>query len=115
MESVNERTVGVSSGRPLMVARRRAIGLAMVAVGLLDRASSVAAVALFEPLVAAVVVAEALPEARDVPVDQADSADPLRALPEVPSRDDEAGRPAVLGRGRLAVVRPGDGSVAVGD
>src|SRR5437762_9636430 len=98
-----------------MVARRQAIGLAMAAVGLLDRAGSVAAVALFEPLVAAVVVAEALPEAGNVLVDQADPADPLRALPEVASRDDEPGRPAVLGRQQLAVVLPGDEGLAVED
>src|SRR5206468_11370501 len=76
---------------------------------------SVAAVALFEPLVAAVVVAQRLPEAGHVAVDQAEAADPLRALPEVAPRDDEPGRAAVLWRERPAVVLPGDERLAVQD
>src|SRR5262245_65708847 len=83
---------------------RRAGGAAAAAV----TRASVAAVALFEPLVAAVVVAERLPEAGHVAVDQAEPANPLRTLPEVATGDDEPGRPAVLRCQRRAVVLPGD-------
>src|SRR5262245_38518468 len=77
--------------------------------------TSVTAVALFEPLVAAVVVAQRFPEAGHVAVDQADAADPFRALPEVTSGNDEPGRPAVLRRQRFPVVLPGDECLAVQD
>src|SRR5205823_3215517 len=58
-----------------------------------------------------VVVAVALPEAGLVGRAQLEAAEPLRALPEVPARDDEAERPAVLGRERLAVGLVGDKGV----
>src|SRR3954468_741466 len=67
------------------------------------RSGSVAPVALFLPGVAAVVIAVALPEARLIHGGELDPAEPLRALPRVEARHDEAQRVAVLGRERLAV------------
>src|SRR5215216_7478371 len=55
-------------------------------------------VPLFLPVVAVVVVAVPLPEARLVRAQELAAAEPLRALPEVAVRDDEPERPAVLRR-----------------
>src|SRR4051812_48312525 len=60
-------------------------------------------VALFLPVVGVVVVAVPLPEAGLVGGAQLEPAQPLRALPEVPRWDEQAERPAVLLRQRLAV------------
>src|SRR5207248_714774 len=66
-------------------------------------AAALEPVALFLPVVRVVVVAVALPEAGLVGRAQLEAPEPLRALPEVAARDDEAERPAVVGRERLAV------------
>src|SRR5215213_4070082 len=58
------------------------------------------------PRVAAHVVAALLPEARPVFGEEAHALDPLRGLPRVEPRDDEAHGAAVLGRYGPAVVRP---------
>src|SRR6266542_1064959 len=76
-------------------------------------ASSVAPVPLFAPWVTVVVVAEALPEARLVAVEQPDPADPLGALPEVQVRHQQPRRPAVLGLQVLAAEAEGDPRLAV--
>src|SRR5688500_16695579 len=68
---------------------------------------SVAAVAFFEPRVAAVVVAEGLPEPGLVALDESNTADPFGALPEVQVRHHEPCRAAVLRRERVAVVAVG--------
>src|SRR5919107_1590754 len=60
------------------------------------------------PGVAAHVVAAFFPEARLVFGEEAHALDPLRGLPSVEPRDDEAHGAAVLGRDGLAVVRPGE-------
>src|SRR5689334_7763044 len=82
-------------------------------MGLAIRAPSVAAVALFEPLVAAVVVAERLPETGLVAIDDAQTTNPLGALPEVARGHDQSCRTAVLGCEGLAVVLPRDEGLAV--
>src|SRR5690242_10631567 len=87
-----DRTVACCHGAPV---RARARG-------------SVTLVALFEPRVAAVVVAVLLPEPRLVVVENAQAGDPLRALPEVEVRHEEARRAAVLGRQWLPVELPRD-------
>src|SRR5690349_5413015 len=92
---------------PATVASCHVIGLAIV--------PSVAAIALFEPLVAPVVVAEGFPEPRLVAVLDPKTTDPFGALPEVASRNDEPGRAAVLRCQRLAVVFPRDERLAVQD
>src|SRR5260221_1395637 len=74
---------------------------------------SVARVAFFLPLVSAVVVAERLPEPGLVARLDSKAPHPLRALPEVASGDDQAGRSAVLPGEGLAVVLPGDGRLGV--
>src|SRR5687768_9350660 len=58
------------------------------------------------PGVAAHVVAAFFPESGLVFGEEADGLDPLRRLPRVELRDDEADGAAVLGRDRLAIVRP---------
>src|SRR5205085_10025456 len=68
----------------------------------------VARVPLFLPRIAAVVVAVRLPEAGVVVLEHVEPADPLRALPEVEMRDQQAGRAAVLGGERFARVAGGD-------
>src|SRR5450756_857502 len=65
---------------------------------------SLAAESLFLPRVGVVVVAVALPEAADVVVQELEPPDPLRALPEVALRNNEAERVAVLRIERLALV-----------
>ena len=65
-------------------------------------------VALFLREVGVVVVAVALPEPGLVVVEELEPAKPLRALPEVARRHDEADRPAVVRRQRLAVGLVGD-------
>src|SRR3954452_17111853 len=65
---------------------------------------SVAVIALLPPRVAVVVVAGGLPEPRSVLDEELESSDPLGALPEVQVRDEEPGRPAVLGVERVAAV-----------
>jgi len=60
-------------------------------------------VALLTPGVAVVVVAVGLPEARLVRVHQHEPTDPLRALPEIQVRDEQARGAAVLGLERRAV------------
>src|SRR3954451_5966611 len=61
-----------------------------------NRSHSVSRVALFEPRVAAVVIAKRLPEPGLILVDEAQATDPLRALPEVEVGHDEARRTAVF-------------------
>src|ERR1043165_6181416 len=72
------------------------------------RAARLEAVALFLPVVGVVVVAVALPEPGPVVRTQLEAAEPLGALPEVARGNDEAQRPAVVRRQRLAVGFPGD-------
>src|SRR5215213_1216463 len=67
-------------------------------------ATSVPPVALLAPRVAVVMVAERLPEARLVVVEQPEPPDPLGALPEVDVRDEQAGGAAVLRFAHGAVV-----------
>src|SRR4051812_27561659 len=76
---------------------------------------SVALITLLKPRVSAVVVAERLPEARFVLIAEDQPPRPLRALPEVQMRDEQAGRAAVLGLEVLAVVAVGDPRLAAGD
>src|SRR6185436_13974556 len=76
---------------------------------------SVAAIAFFEPLVAAIVIPERLPEPGLIVVEEPQPADPLGAFPEVASGDDEPRRSAVLGCQRLAVVLPRHERLAVED
>jgi hypothetical protein len=49
------------------------------------------------------VIAEALPEARFIVLQQSDATHPLRALPQIKVRDEKSCRAAVLGRKILAV------------
>src|SRR5947208_9028900 len=65
-------------------------------------------IALLLPKIRIVVVPVALPEARLVVVEQLEPAKPLRALPEITARHDQAQRPAVLRFQRLAVGFIGD-------
>src|ERR1044071_556450 len=58
------------------------------------------------PRHAAHVVAALFPEARHVFRDERQPLEPLRRLPSVKLRHDQAHRPAMLRRDRLAVVRP---------
>src|SRR4051812_11347603 len=60
-------------------------------------------IALLQPGVAVVVVPEALPEAGLVVRHQGERVHPLRALPEVQVRHQQAGGSTVLGCERLAV------------
>src|SRR5262249_4836017 len=60
------------------------------------RTGSVATVPFLFPGVAVIVVAERLPEAGAIVRDEPQAPDPLRALPEVEVRHDQAGRPPVL-------------------
>src|SRR5258706_14460559 len=69
-------------------------------------APSVARVAFYLPLIPAVVVAERLPESGLVAGLDPEAPNPLRAFPEVPTWNDEAGRAAVLRRERLGGVLP---------
>src|SRR5690242_21585947 len=69
---------------------------------------SVALITLFKPGVSAVVVAERLPEARVVGLHEVQAAHPLRALPEVEVRDEQAGGTPVLGLEVVAVVAVDD-------
>src|SRR5258706_16007090 len=78
-------------------------------------APSVARVAFYLPLIPAVVVAERLPESGLVAGLDPEAPNPLRAFPEVPTWNDEAGRAAVLRRERLAVLLPGHESLVVQD
>ena len=64
---------------------------------------SVALITLLKPGIPAVVVAERLPEARLVLLREVQPAHPLRALPEVEVRDEQAGGAAVLGLEVVAV------------
>src|SRR5262249_61719024 len=68
----------------------------------------VAGIALLVPGVAVVVVAERLPEAGLVLFQQPQAPNPLRALPEVEVRHDQAGRPPVLRLERLVGIAGGD-------
>src|SRR5215203_5128310 len=68
---------------------------------------------LFLPGIGVVVVAVALPEAEAVGRRQLEAPDPLRALPEVALRDDEAERVAVLQLERLALEGVGEQDVVV--
>src|SRR5919202_2080214 len=65
---------------------------------------SIAAVALLFPWITVIVIAERFPEARRVPVRQAQAADPLGALPEVEVWHDQPRWAAVLRRQRLILV-----------
>jgi len=74
---------------------------------------SVSLIPLLAPWVAIVVVAELLPEPGRILQHQVDATNPLRRLPEVQVRDQQACWPAVL-RGKIvAVVLVGDPSLAV--
>src|SRR6185503_2093538 len=105
--SVNERTLDVSSRMPFTVASRHEIGFTI--------ASSIAAIAFFEPLVTPVVIAKRLPEPRLILVLDAETTDPFGAFPEIPPRYDEPRGATVLRRKRLAVVLPRDEGLAVQD
>src|SRR3990170_416534 len=97
---VSVRTRAVSSRRAVTVATcqfRAAIRRAR------SGCPSIAAVALFKPRVAAIVVAETFPEAWLVALEQAQAAHPLGALPEIQMGHDQPRRPAMLGRQRTAV------------
>src|SRR3954451_15304083 len=85
--SVNVAARGVSGAIAATVATRQ----------------SVALITLFKPGVSAVVVAERLPETRLVLLREIQPAHPLRALPEVQMRDEQAGGAAVLGLEGLTV------------
>src|SRR2546423_13321093 len=65
-------------------------------------------IALLLPKIRIVVVPVALPEARLVVVEQLEPAKPLRALPEITARHDQAQRPAVLRFPRLPLGFIGD-------
>src|SRR3954467_13552975 len=75
---------------------------------------SVAPEALLAPRVAVHVVAVLLPEAGLVLADELERAEPLRRLPEVQVRDDEAGGVPVLGVERLAAEAVADDRVLDG-
>src|SRR5262249_10974739 len=95
-------------GRPLRVLRVGEVGLIPYRQSRwpLDspgRVNLLEPVALFLPVVRVVVVAIALPEARLVGGAELERAEPFRALPEVPTRHDQAERPALLWRERLPV------------
>src|SRR6476646_2813697 len=74
-----------------------------------------ALVPLLLPRVAAVVIAELLPEAGSVTIDETEAAHPLRALPEVEVWDEQSRRAAVFRRQRSAVVTERDPGLAVRD
>ena len=63
---------------------------------------SVLGVALLSPGVAQHVVAVLFPEAGAIGAEDLDAGDPLGAFPQVEMRHDEADRPAMLPRQRLA-------------
>src|SRR5262249_40780766 len=102
---------GVSSFTNVTVAASHC----MVMVSEAGDAASVTLIALLEPRVATVVVAVALPEPLLVVVEQAQTADPLGALPEVQVRHQEPGRAAVLTSQRASVDIPHDSGLTVGD
>src|SRR5690606_12652601 len=106
-----------SAGRrrgPRLVVREAAARVSPWVVAAAARpASALLAVALLLPRVRVVVVAVALPEAEPVLAQELEPPDPLRALPEVAPRDDEAQRPAVLELERLAAERVGQEDVVV--
>src|SRR3954453_23203041 len=72
------------------------------------RRQSVALITLFKPGVSAIVVAEGLPEGGLVLLAEDQPPHPLRALPEVEVRDEQAGGAAVLGLQVVAVEAVGD-------
>src|SRR5215207_7935740 len=78
-------------------------------------ASGIAPVPLLTPWIAAIVIAQLLPEARCILVVELDAAHPLRALPEVEVWHEQACRPPVLRRQRLAVVTERDPCLSAGD
>src|SRR5262245_15532847 len=73
----------------------------------------VTVVSLFLPRITMVVVPVHLPEPWFVVVHEAQSAYPLRGLPEIEVRNQEACWPSVLGRERLAVVLPNNKRLSV--
>src|SRR5215207_2215245 len=77
--------------------------------------TSVALVALLAPGVATVVVAELLPEAGLVALEQRQPAHPFGALPEVEVRHEQPRGPSVLGVQRRAVVVERHPRLAPGD
>src|SRR5688572_26704256 len=77
--------------------------------------SSIIPVPLLAERVAVVVVAERFPETGLVLVHESKAPHPLRALPEVEVRHEEAGGPAVLRIERFAVVAERDPSLAAGE
>src|SRR4051794_13387709 len=97
---ISVRAWAVSSTTSVTVAVRHVMraGAAAGAGVAASAANSVAPVALLAPRVAVVVVAGELPEPGLVVDGQRQPAPPLRALPEVQVRDDQARGPAV---GRL--------------
>ena len=105
----------VATCRSALILAAAVGALAQHASAVRPRGMSVALIALLLPLVAAVVVAERLPEPGLVLSTQLEAADPLGALPEVEVGHDEPGRAAVLRRERLAVVLVGDECLAVED
>src|SRR4051794_18958407 len=76
---------------------------------------SVALITLLKPGIPAVVVAERLPEAELVLLHEMQAAHPLRALPEIEVRHEQASRAAVLGFEIVAVVAVDDPRAAAGD
>src|SRR5215207_8558358 len=76
-------------------------------------ASSVAPVPLLLPGVAVVVVAEALPEARLVLVQEPDATDPLGALPQIQMRHQQPRRAAMLGLQLRTVIGERDPRLAI--
>src|SRR5512145_924397 len=70
--------------------------------------ASVSRVTLLLPGIAVHVVAAQLPEPRLVALGELQAVQPLRRLPEIEMRDEQAGGTAVLGRDRLALVRDRD-------
>src|SRR5262249_27444238 len=65
-------------------------------------------VSLLFPGVAVVVIAERLPESRVVFPDKFEAAQPFRAFPKIEVRHEQAGRAAVHGLERLAIVLVND-------
>src|SRR5258708_2956428 len=76
---------------------------------------SVALVALFEPGVAAVVVAADFPKAGFVVVEDAETGDPLGALPKIEVGDKQPGGSAVVASQWLSVDLERDPCLAAGD
>src|SRR4026208_397916 len=107
--------------KPSIDVAARGVGLGLLLAAIVGRAAPGAAAArrpassaaLFLPRISVVVVAVALPEAELVVVEELQTADPLRALPEIALGDEQAERIAVLRLERLAVERVREQDVVV--